>query len=274
MALVLPEISKLIAENNGNEIWQHFENGFSLDDIHILSTIPFIIKCAGINYFLTSDITDQNIETNDYVLLTSKKPKAADLNTGNIKVKRWLKHPLFQNITPEQIVETWLDNFKFIKENEQAGIKGLRPPQIGALYSILAHVQNPDDKAIVVMPTGTGKTETMLSTLIANCCNRLLVSVPSDSLRTQISDKFITLGLLKEFGIIDSSCVNPIVGIINHGFPNTEELQDFVSKCNVVVSTMNLLTSFSTQQKALLNNSFHISLLTRPIIQRRIHGKN
>ncbi len=256
MALVLPEISKLISENNGNEIWQYFRSEPSLDNIQIISTTPFIIECAGINYFLTSDRTDQNIETNDYALLTSKKPKAADLNTGNIKVKRWLKHPLFQNKTPEDVVNTWLDNFKFVKENEQAGIKGLRPPQIGALYSILAHVQNPDDKAIVVMPTGTGKTETMLSALIANCCNRLLVSVPSDSLRSQISDKFITLGLLKEFGVVDPSCLNPIVGIINHGFPNAEELQDFVSKCNVVVSTMNLLTGFSTQQKALLNNYF------------------
>ena len=256
MALALPKISKLISENNGNEIWQCFGSASSLDNIQIISTTPFIIECAGINYFFTNDRNDQNIETNEYALLTSKQPKTANLNSGNIKVKRWLKHPLFQSNTPEDVVNSWLDNFKFIKDNEQAGIKGLRPPQIGALYSILAHVQNPDDKAIVVMPTGTGKTETMLSTLIANCCNRLLVSVPSDSLRTQISDKFITLGLLKEFGIVDSSCLNPIVGIINHGFPIAEDLQDFVSKCNVVISTMSLLTGFSIQQKALLNNSF------------------
>jgi hypothetical protein len=82
------------------------------------------------------------------------------------------------------------------------------------------------------------------------------VSVPSNSLRTQISDKFITLGLLKEFGIVDSTCLNPFVGIINNGFPNAEELQDFISKCNVVVSTMSLLAGFSTQQKAVLNSVF------------------
>ncbi|MBK9438874.1 MAG: DEAD/DEAH box helicase family protein [Chloracidobacterium sp.] len=58
---------------------------------------------------------------------------------------------------------------------------------MGALHSILAHVQNSEDKAIVVMQTGTGKTETMLSALIANECSKLLVSVPSDPLRTQIS---------------------------------------------------------------------------------------
>ncbi|HRO41712.1 MAG TPA: DEAD/DEAH box helicase family protein [Flavipsychrobacter sp.] len=256
MTLVLPKISKLIFENNGNEIWQHFGDAPYLDNIQITSTTPFIIECAGVNFILTSDKSDPNIGANEYALLTSKKPTRADFNAGKIKVRQWLKHPLFQNKTPKDVVDTWVDNFKFIKENEQANIKGLRPPQLAALYSILAHVQNPEDKAIVVMPTGTGKTETMLATLIANCCDRLLVSVPSDSLRTQISDKFITLGLLKEFGIVEASCLNPIVGIINHGFPNADELKEFILKCNVVVSTMNLLTGFSIEQKAILNDSF------------------
>lgn len=256
MTLALPKISKLDFENNGNEIWQYFGNAYSLSNIQIINTTPFIIECEGINYILTNDKTDPNIEANEYALLTSKKPTRADFNSGKIKIKQWLKHPLFQNKTPEDVVNTWVDNFKFIKENEQANIKGLRPPQLAALHSILAHVQNPEDKAIVVMPTGTGKTETMLATLIANCCDRLLVSVPSDSLRTQISDKFITLGLLKEFGIVESSCLNPIVGIVNHGFFNADELKEFVSKCNVVVSTMNLLSGFSVEQKAILNDSF------------------
>src|SRR5690606_6064388 len=157
-------------------------------------------------------------EANDYILLTSRKPTRADLNAGRIKFKRWLKHPLFQSKTPDEVVSSWVDKFKFIKENEQENIKGLRPPQVGALHSILAHIHNAEDKAIVVMPTGTGKTETMLATLISNCCKKLLVSVPSDSLRTQVAQKVITLGLLKEYSIVDSSCVNPIVGIINSGF--------------------------------------------------------
>ncbi len=243
-------------KNRGNEIWQYFSNEYSIDNIQIVSLSPFIIESAGISYLLTSNVDDENMEANEYVLLTSKKPTRPDFNNGKVKPKRWLKHPLFQTVTPEEVVATWVDNFKFIKEDEAANIKGLRPPQLGALHSILAHIQNPEDKAIVVMPTGTGKTETMLATLIANCCERLLISVPSDSLRTQISDKFVTLGLLKEFGIVDPLCLNPIVGIINHGFSDAAELQDFVSRCNAVVSTMSLLTGFSPQQKALLNNAF------------------
>ncbi len=256
MTIILPKVLKLVTENNTNEIWQYFGDVKTIDNIQIISTDPFIIKSSETNYLLTSNKDYQDEGDNDYILLTTKIPKRVDLNAGKIKIKRWLKHPLFQNKTPDEVVTTWVDKFKFIKENEQQNIKGLRPPQIGALHSILAHIHNADDKAIVVMPTGTGKTETMLATLISNCCKKLLVSVPSDSLRTQIAHKFITLGLLKEYGIVDTSCINPIVGIINSGFDTIQDLQDFVDKCNVVVSTMDLLTDFSIQQKAILNNSF------------------
>lgn len=255
MTLTLPKISKLIDEIGSNQIWQFLGEQTTIDNVQIISTDPFVIQSEGVNYLLTSNKNYQD-DTIDYILLTSKIPRRADFNAGRINILRWLKHPLFQTITPEDVVATWVDKFKFIKENEQLNIKGLRPPQVGALYSILAHIHNADDKAIVVMPTGTGKTETMLATLISNCCKKLLVSVPSDSLRTQIAQKFITLGLLKEYEIVDESCLNPIVGIVNSGFDTAQDLQNFVNKCNVVVSTMTLLTDFSAQQKEILNNSF------------------
>jgi len=255
MTLTLPKISKLIDEIGSNQIWQFLREQTTIDNVQIISTDPFVIQSEGVNYLLTSNKNYQD-DTIDYILLTSKIPRRADFNARRINILRWLKHPLFQTITPEDVVATWVDKFKFIKENEQLNIKGLRPPQVGALYSILAHIHNADDKAIVVMPTGTGKTETMLATLISNCCKKLLVSVPSDSLRTQIAQKFITLGLLKEYGIADESCLNPIVGIVNSGFDTAQDLQNFVNKCNVVVSTMTLLTDFSAQQKEILNNSF------------------
>lgn len=255
MIFTLPKILKLVDEISSNQIWQLFGEELTIDNVKIVSTTPFVIQSEGVNYLLTSNKNHQD-DTIDYILLTSKVPRRGDFNAGRINILRWLKHPLFQTITPEDVVATWVDKFKFIKENEQLNIKGLRPPQIGALYSILAHIHNADDKAIVVMPTGTGKTETMLATLISNCCKKLLVSVPSDSLRTQIAQKFITLGLLKEYGIADESCLNPIVGIVNSGFDTAQDLQNFVDKCNVVISTMTLLTDFSAQQKEILNNSF------------------
>jgi len=256
MTLKLPQISKLIHESSGNEIWQFFGGESEIDDAEIISTNPFVVEKDTIAYLLTSNKVDENTPQYEYVLLTSKKPRRVDFNVGAIRVNRWIKHPSFVDLTPDQVVVTWKGRFNFIKENQDAETRGLRPPQMGALHSILAHVQNPEDKAIVVMPTGTGKTETMLSALIANECSKLLVSVPSDSLRTQISNKFITLGLLKEFGIVPNDLVNPIVGILNSGFQTPDELQLFIEKCNVVISTMGLLTSCSVEQKTIIKDSF------------------
>jgi type III site-specific deoxyribonuclease len=43
------------------------------------------------------------------------------------------------------------------------------------------------------MPTGTGKTECMLGIMVASCCNKILVTVPSDALREQTFYKFLSL---------------------------------------------------------------------------------
>lgn len=76
-------------------------------------------------------------------------------------------------LTPNEIAESWKGLFCFKKEN--GTIMGLRSPQIGALHSMLAHVEDGEERAIVVMPTGTGKTETMLAFLIANMCKKFLL---------------------------------------------------------------------------------------------------
>lgn len=93
-----------------------------------------------------------------------------------------------QQLTPNQIAESWNNKFCFVKETDEH--PGLRSPQIGALHALMAHVEDGEDSAIVVMPTGTGKTETMLSFLIANACKKVFVIVPSDALRSQTYCKF------------------------------------------------------------------------------------
>lgn len=69
------------------------------------------------------------------------------------------------------------------------------------------------------MPTGTGKTETMLSVLISSMCKRVLVVVPSDALRAQIAEKFETLGILKIPGnkILAEKALRPVVGRLTSG---------------------------------------------------------
>lgn len=148
--------------------------------------------------------------------------------------------------TPEDIAKSWTGKFHFKKEVKHSKPdkrqSGLRPPQIGALHSILAHLEcGQNENGIVVMPTGTGKTETMLSFLVANQCVRTLVIVPSDSLRTQIANKYKTLGVLKDFGIIEDDAHLPNVNIVIGG-KTKDEWTKLIADSNVIVTTMASVT--------------------------------
>lgn len=168
---------------------------------------------------------------------------------------QWLSHVLLPDSGPAQapqdpfdariaVEEGWRDILRFrAEETDGEGhviVKGLRPPQIGALHAIGAHWSLDHEAATVVMPTGTGKTEAMLAALVALVRGPLLVIVPSDPLRHQTVRKFESLGLLRELGVIPEEAPNPIVGIIDRRPRNEDDLEIF-DRCNVVVSTLSAL---------------------------------
>lgn len=210
-------------------------------------------------YFFT---TNKNYNSNEYeYILLVKSFTQIDIDNNTIEVKKWIKHPLNKNYTPQDIIKTWEGKFNFKKEDIKNDVLGLRNPQIGAIHSVLGHLTNATDIANVILPTGTGKTETMLSVLVANKCEKLLVTVPSDALRNQLSDKFFDFGWLKKkdidgLSILDEEAMYPIVGVINSGFSTIEEMTLFLSKCNVVVSTMSLLSGRSNEEIELISNTF------------------
>ncbi|MGO2507298.1 MAG: hypothetical protein ACTH7L_14475 [Psychrobacter alimentarius] len=59
---------------------------------------------------------------------------------------------------------SWRSNsFNFREEDIHTGSQGLRPPQIGAIHAGLGYEKSDhNESATIVMPTGTGKTETIL----------------------------------------------------------------------------------------------------------------
>ncbi|WP_081231591.1 DEAD/DEAH box helicase family protein [Mycobacterium avium] len=65
----------------------------------------------------------------------------------------------------------------------------------------------------VVMPTGTGKTDTMLAAY-CHSPKATLVMVPSDTLRTQIASSFTTLGVLPRIGAITGDFRCPVVAVL------------------------------------------------------------
>lgn len=83
---------------------------------------------------------------------------------------------------PTAVLESYEGTFDFAEESPDR--PGLRAPQLGAVHAVLAYwTTGRRVPATVVMPTGTGKTETMLALLVAARPDRLLVLVPSDALR-------------------------------------------------------------------------------------------
>ena len=137
-----------------------------------------------------------------------------------------------------------------------ANTPGLRTPQLGALHAVLGYwTTKRMTPATVVMPTGTGKTETMLALLVAARPTRLLVLVPSDALRDQVAGKFESLGVLQELGIVSPQALRPSVGRLHHGFSAEDTASAFAAACNVIVATPASLTACSAQALATLLGS-------------------
>ncbi|MCK8788157.1 DEAD/DEAH box helicase family protein, partial [Roseomonas sp. NAR14] len=140
---------------------------------------------------------------------------------------------------------SWSSAFTFreeVRDGQGQIIKcGLRPPQVGALFAALAHWRGAADPATIVMPTGTGKTETMLAILAHEWMPRLLVVVPSNALRNQIVEKFETFGLLKPLGVLGPQARFPVVCTLRHMPRSAEEAERIFTRCNVVVASMQVL---------------------------------
>jgi superfamily II DNA or RNA helicase len=227
-----------------------------------------------------------NKENGENILIIGKKTTAKfdgsillipDVSTTTIQSsinkpvdgQKWLSHKpleigLDNNLTKicTEVHSSWINSFNFVKEQSSNGnIErfGLRSPQLGALYACLAHWTVSDEIGTVVMPTGTGKTEAMLALLAHERFKRLLVIVPTDALREQIFKKFLTFGILQEFGILNKDAKLPVVGKIKHCFKTVDEANLFMESCNIAVATMAVISSCNSEiQKTVAINSSHI----------------
>lgn len=149
---------------------------------------------------------------------------------------------------PALVVDSYSDAIGFRTPGEKGS---LRRPQLGALHSALGYwTSGLADPGVIVMPTGTGKTETMLALLVAARLSRLLVIVPTAALRHQIAGKFETLGILQRFEIVAATACRPVVGRLEHGLTDASDATQFAEACNVVVTTPTALEACSPEALA------------------------
>lgn len=144
----------------------------------------------------------------------------------------------------QRVTASWEDAFHLREARPATDAKpaapGLRRPQIGALHAALAHATRSTEPATIVMPTGTGKTETMLALNARQRFDRLLVVVPTDALRDQIAGKFETFGVLKGQTCLDASAEYPVVTRLSHIPSTVAEVDQLFDSANVIVTTMHI----------------------------------
>lgn len=113
---------------------------------------------------------------------------------------------------------------------------GFRNSQLGATASLISHATHAVDEAVVVLPTGTGKTAVLQTTPFLWASRRTLVITPSKLVREQIAEGFRELKLLKTLGILPGDLECPNVAVVGgHLRAHSDWLK--LKKADVVVTT-------------------------------------
>ncbi|MGL5734070.1 MAG: DEAD/DEAH box helicase family protein, partial [Beijerinckiaceae bacterium] len=106
------------------------------------------------------------------ILRISKHGSLSDLSAAvSLPSARWTNPKQAQPTTSseelfDKLRDNWQAGWRLVVERydgDELLEAGLRPPQMGAIHAVKAHWVVSDKPATVVMPTGTGKTETMLA---------------------------------------------------------------------------------------------------------------
>lgn len=121
---------------------------------------------------------------------------------------------------------------------ENGSAPGFRLPQLAALQAANAHLySSPDIPAIIVMPTGSGKTAIINAIAFTQRAERVLVLTPSRLVREQIVEGFATLSDLRSITALPDKISQPKV-FGTKGRIGTDEDWDSLREYDVVVATV------------------------------------
>ena len=186
----------------------------------------------------------------------------------------------------EDAVTGWEGRFSFLEERTDSEGRvtrvGLRPPQIGSLFAIGGHWSLEDEPATIVMPTGTGKTEVILSTLVRFVQGTMMVVVPHRALMSQTLKKCLDLGILPQIEAVPENAPRPVVGVISRQATSDTDYE-FVRHCNVVVAVINSLSQGSAVdflpalasacQCLVLDEAHHVTAPTWKVLRDAFESK-
>ncbi|WP_419906210.1 DEAD/DEAH box helicase family protein [Hoeflea sp.] len=104
----------------------------------------------------------------------------------------------------------------------------------------MAHATRSSDPATIVMPTGAGKTQTMLALNAHQRFERLPVVVPTDAQREQIAGKVETFGVPRQQQGLEDRAAFPVVMRLSHIATTVAEVDEIFDSANVIVTTMQI----------------------------------
>jgi len=142
----------------------------------------------------------------------------------------------------EEIINSWK---VFYQEKVSRNIdeNGLRLPQYGALSAIRAHWAISNSPATIVLPTGTGKSETMYATIISERISSALIIVPSNLLREQIFKGASHFGMLPKLEMISDKVIFPTTFLYKSKVEDRDQIALIAAldEANIVVSTPGMI---------------------------------
>ncbi|MDX8345806.1 DEAD/DEAH box helicase [Rossellomorea sp. YZS02] len=126
------------------------------------------------------------------------------------------------------------ENLQFRKAKKEN--RGLRKAQLGATHAIASYFTKENSKqALVVLPTGTGKTAVIMISPYLLDAKKVLIITPSILVRNQIAEDFRNLKTLKDINVLPEICMNPIVFELTDS--KIENHIDTINNSDVIVAT-------------------------------------
>lgn len=124
---------------------------------------------------------------------------------------------------------------------------GLRNAQIGAIHAVASHATlNLRDSAVIVMPTGSGKTTVVMMAPYLLKKSKVLIVTPSSMVRSQIASDYASLKTLKNIGVFSKNIKTPIVYEAKHLYCDSDDKK--ILNANVVVATHQVASSISEEE--------------------------
>ncbi|MBT2733137.1 DEAD/DEAH box helicase family protein [Carnobacterium sp. ISL-102] len=154
-------------------------------------------------------------------------------------------------------IASWKKGYTELVSRNKGEI-GLRLPQFGALSAIRAHWATSNVPATVVLPTGTGKSETMFATIISEQIGSTLIIVPSNLLREQIFEGCSHFGILPKLGMIDYNVIYPTTFLYKGKFKDEQKLRKAIDSSNIIISTPGMIKNMTPEILEIIINKIEV----------------